>query len=218
MTDTPAHSLIDALHRLEEELGLPQGFLNSLGKEDDWSFVIKMHALFEAALAYVIGHRLGGEVTDLVSQLGMSGRTSKVKFARALDLITVDDERFIGLLSRLRNMCAHGVRQAVEFSIPGYVKALQKTEVPNFLLAVRGSKPTESRVFGRDLLTTDAFILENAKIQIWVRSLFVLSRLYHLKESEERLRQKEQAIIADATGRMLPAPDPALIAGVSLKA
>jgi hypothetical protein len=37
------------LESLEKDLGLPRGFCFRLRHEDDWSFVVKLHALIESA-------------------------------------------------------------------------------------------------------------------------------------------------------------------------
>ena len=47
---------------IENQLGLPTGFLRSLyDHEDDWSFVIKSHAFLEAALTHLLAEHLGKE-------------------------------------------------------------------------------------------------------------------------------------------------------------
>ncbi len=40
----------ESLQELELDLGLPKGFCIKLLEEDDWSFVIKLHALLESAV------------------------------------------------------------------------------------------------------------------------------------------------------------------------
>lgn len=42
------------LASLEHRLGIPKGFYARQLKEDDWSFVIKLNALFEAACAHAL--------------------------------------------------------------------------------------------------------------------------------------------------------------------
>lgn len=39
---------------LESKIGVKSGFFASLLEEDDWSFVIKLHALFEAACTHLL--------------------------------------------------------------------------------------------------------------------------------------------------------------------
>lgn len=42
----------------EKRLNLPLGLYEKLLKEDDWSFVIKLSALFEAACTHILSVRL----------------------------------------------------------------------------------------------------------------------------------------------------------------
>lgn len=39
---------IDDLNALEDEFGIPRGYIDSLHNEDDWSLIIKAHALLES--------------------------------------------------------------------------------------------------------------------------------------------------------------------------
>ncbi|CAB3654829.1 hypothetical protein [Paraburkholderia rhynchosiae] len=48
---------------------------------------------------YIVGHKLGDEVMEVVARLDMNGARGKVAFARALDLVTPDELSFIELLS-----------------------------------------------------------------------------------------------------------------------
>lgn len=49
----------EAVEELVKELGLPEGFYAELLGEDDWSFIIKLHALMEAAVTGLIVAALG---------------------------------------------------------------------------------------------------------------------------------------------------------------
>jgi len=60
---------------IESAVGVPQGFLESLKNEDDWSFVIKIHALLEAAVSHLLCKTLGrDELADVLSFTELSGR------------------------------------------------------------------------------------------------------------------------------------------------
>jgi hypothetical protein len=198
--------------QLEKELGLPISFFDNLAKEDDWSFVIKLHALFESALGYVVGNRLGEQVTDVVARLDMNGRKGKVAFAKALELIGDDEVRFLDLLSKLRNRCAHGVRQAVEFTLPGYVSSLARDERKQFVRTLRGNKSEEPITVAGRTTTPAQFALDNPKVEIWLTSMWVLAGLYLLKELDDFVRKKERALIEESLQRTPPKPNPLLIA------
>ena len=63
--------LSDLIPLLESELGLESGFFDSLDSEDesDWSFVIKAHALAEAAASHLLTKQFQKpELADLFSR------------------------------------------------------------------------------------------------------------------------------------------------------
>ncbi|MBT2791217.1 hypothetical protein [Paraburkholderia strydomiana] len=210
--DAQNEAVTKAVNDLEKELALPKGFFNTLAHEDDWSFVIKLHALFESSLGYVVGHKLGDEVMEVVARLDMNGARGKVAFARALDLVTPNEVRFLELLSRLRNRCAHGIRQAVEFSLPTYVAGLARDERREFLRAIRGDDPDRPFEIGGASVSHQQFVLDNPKTQIWLTSMWVLAGLYMLKEIEDFVRRKQKALIEHALDRTPQRPNPLLIA------
>ena len=83
---------LDVIQDLELTLGLPENFYTNLKSEDDWSFVVKLHSLFEAAITGVVVAALGkDELGDIVSRLELSNkRTGKMAFVKALDLMWED--------------------------------------------------------------------------------------------------------------------------------
>jgi hypothetical protein len=210
--DVGSEAATKAVSDLETELGLPKGFFNGLVHEDDWSFVIKLHALFESAFAYVVGHKLGVQVADIIARLDMNGERGKVAFARALGLITEDERRFLKLLSKLRNRCAHGIRQAVEFSLPGYVEGLSRDARKEFLREVRGDEPDRQMTVGKSTVSHVQFVLDNPKVSIWLSSMWVLAALHMLKETEDHVRRREKLLIDSALRNTPPAPNPLIIA------
>jgi hypothetical protein len=62
---------------LESELGIASAFFNSLLDEDDWSFVIKLHSLIEAAATHLLVVTLDKpELESIISRLELSGQTT----------------------------------------------------------------------------------------------------------------------------------------------
>jgi hypothetical protein len=121
-----ASGFSDLVKRLEGDLGLPAGFFISLGAEGDWSFVIKTHALIEAALAHLIEKKLAEpDVSLYVGHLPIGGRNGKVALALALKLIDSQAARFIDQISKIRNRCVHRVLD-VNLSLVAYVKDLNE--------------------------------------------------------------------------------------------
>jgi hypothetical protein len=99
---------------IEQELRLPRGFIVGLLAETDWGFVIKLNAVFESLLNMGITRSLLAVHTsgleDIVTRLDMADfRRGKVVIAAQLDLIGVEDKRFLLALAELRNQLAHTV-------------------------------------------------------------------------------------------------------------
>jgi hypothetical protein len=99
------------IYELERKLTLPSGFCELLMSEDDWSFVIKTHALFEAALSQLLSHHLGKpELLDILSRLETSNTsTGKLAIAKALGYLEEEERRLIKSWSELRNALVHDV-------------------------------------------------------------------------------------------------------------
>lgn len=128
--------LSELIPLLESKLGLDQGFFNSLDSEDenDWSFVIKAHALAEAAVSHLLTEQFKKpELADLFSRLDMSNKaTGKAAFIKALGLLGENERRFISAFSELRNRLVHDVRN-VNFDLLAYVEKFDKKEHETFL-------------------------------------------------------------------------------------
>ena len=68
---------------LEKQLSIPEGFFNKLHDEDDWSFIIKLHALFEAALSFLITQKLGDDrLLNIFAAMEMSQKKGKLAFVK----------------------------------------------------------------------------------------------------------------------------------------
>ena len=121
---------------LEANLGLRLGFFESLDSDDenDWSFVIKAHALAEAAVSHLLTKAVKRpELSDLFSRLDMSNKaTGKAAFVKALGLLGEEERRFVSAFSELRNRLVHDVRN-VNFDLLEHVNALNAKERETFL-------------------------------------------------------------------------------------
>ena len=85
------HYLGDYVPLLEAKLGIKPGFFKSLDDDDenDWSFVIKLHALVEAAVSHLLTEQLHrSELSGLFARLEISNETTgKAAFVKALALL-----------------------------------------------------------------------------------------------------------------------------------
>jgi len=120
---------------LEHKLGVESGFFASLDGDDenDWSFVIKTHALIEAAISHLLTEHLKRpELAGTFSRLEMSNEaTGKVAFATALGLLEKPERRFIISFSELRNMLVHDVRN-VNFDLASHVQGMDQKDQDTF--------------------------------------------------------------------------------------
>ena len=101
---------IHVVREFEPELGVPAGFFERLYNEDDWSFVIKLHALIEAAATKVLVECLNKpELRDYVARAPLSGaENGKLPMMKALGIGDSQFRGFIRKLSELRNQLLSG--------------------------------------------------------------------------------------------------------------
>lgn len=94
---------------LRDTLGIPDSFLERLLTDDDWTFIIKLHAMIEGALNHVIPRFFDNSgLHKIIARLETSNpKTGKVAFAKACGLLPANAIKFIQYLSELRNLCAH---------------------------------------------------------------------------------------------------------------
>ena len=118
---------------LERKIGAKSGFFEGLLSEDDWSFIIKLHSLFEAACTHLLMfHFAEPDLNEVLSRMELSNKSvGKLVLLRQLGLLSQDHRRLISKLSELRNSLVHDIRQA-EFTLSDYVEGLDKKAMRNF--------------------------------------------------------------------------------------
>jgi hypothetical protein len=99
----------------EESVGLPRGFAGGLAQGDDWSFIIKLSALIDAALTWALAARFNADpvLEDHLARLNVGGPTGKLELAKDAGLIDKQIAKFIDKLQQLRNKNAHDIRNKV---------------------------------------------------------------------------------------------------------
>jgi len=178
------------LRNLETDLGLPEGFCEGLRNEDDWSFVIKLHALFEAAVTRLLVANLRQDaLLGVFSQLEMgSGKDKgKIAFASALGILTAEEKRFLKLLGELRNDLVHDV-STVTFDLNAHVASRDTKQRRNFVEAV-GSFLGE--YFDKPEKLAEA-VLKFPKLHLWESGLFALALIRIKTESEHTQHEVEK--------------------------
>lgn len=182
--------LEEILVDLERGLVLPTGFLRDLLTQDDWSFVIKCHALVESAVTYVLTAALDSRLADTMGRLNIGGRSGKIAFLDALELFDSDQRDFIRRLSELRNSVVHDVKN-VNFTFATHVASLttqQRSQFAKFAVYfVRYQQdPQKKQKFVDEALTYPKF-------NLWWGMIGVLLHAYeHIIEA--RALNAERAV------------------------
>ena len=178
------------LRNLETELGLPQGFCEGLANEDDWSFVIKLHALFEASVTRLLVANLRQEaLLDVFSQLemGLGKDKGKIAFATALGILSTEERRFLKFLGQLRNDLVHDVSN-VTFDLNDYVASRDPNQKRQFVDALG--------FFLRDYVDKPdklaEAVLNLPKKHLWQSGLFALAHIGVKTETEHKQREVEK--------------------------
>jgi len=163
---------------LEQLLGLPNGFYDTLLKEDDWSFVIKLSALFEAASGQALAAKLQHpEIESELSYLEQANsKYGKVTLMLKLKIITKEQSKFLTNLAELRNDLVHNISE-VNFKWNTYTSAFDKNKKRSFA-NVFGHGIHEKFVIGGVSFNRTDFTVENPKMAIWVTANEVLACLH----------------------------------------
>jgi hypothetical protein len=171
--------LRDAIEELSQDLQLPLRFLPSLLEEGDWSFVIKSHALLEAALAHLLSTAvLNSSLTSVFLRLETSNETSgKLAFIRAMDLLPDRQRKFIKHLSELRNRLVHDVSNC-SFSFSDYIESLDQGQRRKFRDAFSWRVRPDEHTPPDDWYER---VFEHPKSSIFVNLLILLSESYKTK-------------------------------------
>src|SRR5438128_464980 len=80
---------VEELTRIEVHLDVPDGFILGLMRDgDDWTFLLRLHALVEASLEYVIVAKIDRpEIADWVRRHNIAGKTGKLELATLLGAV-----------------------------------------------------------------------------------------------------------------------------------
>ncbi|QBM17959.1 hypothetical protein MARI_20830 [Marinobacter sp. JH2] len=128
---------LEVIQDLETRLALPKDFFISLAGGDDWSFIIKLNALFEASATDLLCKRLRApELENSFAHLDFgNAKFGKVTLLRKLGCLDKQEVRFLKTLYELRNRVAHNVTD-VSFRLKDYTASLDANQKNSFLDAV----------------------------------------------------------------------------------
>lgn len=195
--------IFNSVKEFESKLSLPDGFYDKLLQEDDWSFTIKMSALFEAACTHALITKLNTpELKKSLSQLDQANSSyGKVTLLKCLNLIYPEQADFLTKLASLRNNFVHNVSN-VELTFDQLIEAMDDNQKKAFVKWV-GHGIVEKAVVGESSVTRNSMVLENPKLSIWITAAEVLACLYLEVDIAERLHSQLGAISKELISALL---------------
>ena len=189
------HSHVRAL---ETELGITPGFLEGLIKEaDDWSFIIKLQALAEAAVTHLITNELGREqLRKLLARTPMDGQRGKLELAKELALLDTETIGFLRTIGKIRNRFAHNVTN-VSLRIEDYVSAEPENERDSIWrsLTYFGTDETFELPNG-NRISRVAFARQNPRLATWWSAMNLIAVIYIHRRTQAWLKEHEQEVRA----------------------
>ena len=162
----------------ENRLGLPSGFYSKLLKEDDWSFVIKISALIEAACTHILSYKFRHpELEDNFSYLEQGNRkVGRVALLKKADALYDDQAKTLFSLAELRNLLAHNIKNT-NFNFDEHLTQLDKNQKTRFVNEF-GHGVKDKITIDNIVMDKNTFVLENPKLSIWLTCHEIIACLY----------------------------------------
>jgi len=157
-----------------KHLQLPENTTLGILSGDDWSFVIRCHAVVEGLVSEALARQLDRRLVPLFGRLELGGVDSgKLAFAKALGLLSSDQRQFISLLSTLRNKLAHNPKH-LAFDFDAYFESLDKNQRATFCKVLAGDLSGQQR---EDWM---ALVREKPRATFKARTFMTLLQLFNL--------------------------------------
>lgn len=190
------------LSEIERTLGLPEFEMDKLIDDpSDWSFVVKLAVIIEAALTQAIASKL--DTTGLhqhLSRLTVGGRAGKIQLAKDLEIIDLATSIRLKAIASIRNVFAHDI-SVIGLSLGAYVASMEKSEQVKLLealLSLNGKEPVKK---------VTEISERSARYLYWVAgilSLFALAQAYKKNTNSQRWTSARmligEAFLAQRTG------------------
>jgi hypothetical protein len=97
---------------LSEVVGMSPAFVAALEQDDDWTFVVKMHGVLEAALNHLLLCEMHNpDFEKVIVRLDAGNdEQGKLAFIKAGKLLSADSCLFVKMFGKLRNAAVHNFR------------------------------------------------------------------------------------------------------------
>lgn len=200
---------------LEPYLGVQPGFFHALQRDDDWSLIIKLFSLFEAATTSLIVENLSHpELAAPFSSLQMgTSKNGKLAFVQALKLIPERHIKYIETLGWLRNKFAHNISSS-RHDIKTFLDTLpskRKKECRKYLNLIESSTIDGQEISGQNVFeeTPRWAIFSSGQIVLeYIRQLTIAGQQVGKIEKERREQYAKQngPTVIKAYGHKLEKP------------
>ena len=109
MSGRQLNNLAILLGWMHSKLLVTDDFLTRFSSDDDWTFIIKLHAMIEAGLNHMLLKQFNNEeLSKVIARLETSNpKTGKLAFIKAFKILPEEYILFIRNLSEIRNFCVH---------------------------------------------------------------------------------------------------------------
>ncbi len=188
----------DLKNNITSQIEEKKDFLFSLLEDDDWSLVIKSHALVESIITDLIIARLEEDhLKPVIERLPLhDNQFGKLKIIKAYDLLTDEQRSFVKNLSELRNNLVHKFENiGFEFSV--HIRSFDKNQKTAWKNAL-----TWHSINSESCEAWEKASLANTKIAFWF-SVFMLVSLTVLQIEEIKGSTKINKVAAETTGKLL---------------
>jgi DNA-binding MltR family transcriptional regulator len=159
---------------LSQSMGFESEFLHALNDdENDWSFIVKLHAVLEAAVNELLRAKLAEPAlaTMLIDRLNLSLRIDTLE---ELGIIDSDGSKRMRVLGKLRNKLVHDVRQ-IDFKLITLVDTVGKKKdfAENYIAPDLRSL----------MLANDDHPDWRARHAIWLSVIYVVAQAWQARDS-----------------------------------
>lgn len=182
--------------KLERKLGIPVGLFFSLRDENDWSFLIKIFALLESALSYLLKTEIARkELDSFIDELPFKGRSSKISLIQTLDLLDPLHLKYLEFLGQFRNDMAHDIKFA-GFDLTAHIEKFTDNQLREFIKTAACLEPTTEIQINKN---TRQKLRATPRHFIWLGAMDCLMLVYFKDQVAELTRQREALLKSIST-------------------
>ena len=172
-------------------------FLLDLLKDNDWSMIIKSHALIESLITELIISKTEEEkIKPLIERLPLSDeQIGKLKIIKDYELLSKEQISFIKRFSSLRNNLVHNFEN-IDFDLKHYVSSMDKNQKSAWGKAITWFTTDEDHQYW---ITGS---INSPKITLWMSILMLASSVF-LDSEELKIGSKIQTLAKETTDKII---------------